>query len=252
MSLLVDRREGSKHLVKPLQRLGVETEITELPFGDVCFQGRGIGDTPLTIGVELKKLPDLVASLRSGRLADHQVPGMIGPEGMYNYAWLVIEGQYRVNTAGQLLHQTPIGWRAVPGGMNVAELEKQVLTLELCSGMHVRFTNRETDTVQFVVNLYRWFTDKAMDAHTSHLIAHQPNGIIPLSDFRATLMVRCPHMGRASSAAAEVRFGGSLRKAAMATVDDWAGVVMIDRKGKTKRLGARRAEEIVTFWRHEA
>lgn len=254
MSVLIDYREGSKHLLRPLQRRGLDVEITNLPYGDICFGGRGIGDAPVAIGIELKRLTDLVSSLRSGRLADTQLPGMMGtPEkrGLYDYGWLLIEGQYRVNKGGQLIHLTGEGWKPVKGGMNVAELEKQVLTLEMATGVHVRFTNREEDTVTFLYNLYRWWTDKPMDAHTSHLGGQRPQGIIPLSDFRATVEVRCPGMGHAMSLAAEVKFGGSLRRAAMATAEDWAGIQSIDRRGRVRRLGLSKAEEVVRFWRGE-
>jgi ERCC4-type nuclease len=252
VSILVDYREGSKHLLRPLQHRGLHAEITTLPYGDLAFTGRGVGDTPVIVGIELKRLTDLVSSLRSGRLADTQLPGMMGtPEkpGMYQYGWLVIEGQYRVNKGGQLIHLTRDGWKPVKGGMHVAELEKQVLTLEMAWGVHVRLTNREEDTVTFVTNLYRWWTDKPMDAHTSHLGGQRPQGILPLSDFRATVEVRCPGMGHAMSLAAEVRFGGSLRKASMATVEDWAGIQSIDRRGRVRRLGMSKADEVVKFWR---
>jgi ERCC4-type nuclease len=223
--------------------------MVDLPFGDVMFEGRGVGDAKINIGIELKKLNDLVASLRSGRLVDHQIPGMIGPDGVYAHAWLVVEGQYRMNKAGQLLGQKGGGWKPIPGRMTVSEMEKQLLTIENCMGVHVRFANREDDTVSFLQTLYRWWTDKPLDAHTSHLMMHQPTGIIPLSDFRATLMVRCPGMGRASSLAAETWFGGNLRKAAMAPAEEWAGIATIDKDGKIKRLGLTRGMAIEKFWR---
>lgn len=251
--ILVDRREHDQHpqIARALQKLGLPVEVTELTFGDVAWTGRGVGDVPVFVGVELKRLTtsDAIDSIRSGRLADHQIPGMIGPDGIYEYGFLCIEGQYRVNDHGQLLVLDRDGWRLAPRGMTAAELEKSVFTYELCSGMHVRYTNKEQDTLRLLVNLYRWFTDKPMDAHTSHLAAHQPQGILPLSDFRATLQVRCPGMGRAMSKAAEVKFGGSLRRAAMAPAQDWATVAATDRKGKTKRLGLKRGTEIEQWWR---
>jgi ERCC4-type nuclease len=247
--IFVDYREGSEHLVEPLEARGLPVDKVDLPFGDVMFEGRGVGNEPVNVGIELKKLNDLVASLRSGRLVDHQIPGMIGPQGLYAHAWLVVEGQYRMNKVGQLVGQTGGSWKPIPGRMTVTELEKAVMTIEMCMGVHVRFTNRQDDTVQFIQNLYRWWTDKALDEHTSHLTMHQPTGIIPLSDFRATLMVRCPGMGRATSMAAEVKFGGNLRKAALASAEEWAAVSTMDKGGKVKRLGLKKGMEIEAFWR---
>lgn len=248
--IYVDYREGSKHLKSPLLARGVPAEITDLPFGDVAFEGRGIGDKPVQIGIELKRLTggDLVTSLRSGRLEDHQIPGMIGPKGMYDWAFLIVEGAYRVNKAGQLITLGRQGWRPVQGRMHVAEMEKRLLTLELCAGVHIRFTNREEDTTTTIVNLYRWWTDKSFDQHRSQYTLQHPTSLVPLSDFRATLMVRCPGMGLAASLAAELRFKGNLKKAAMATADDWGAIQTIDRKGSTKRLGLAKGREIAEFW----
>jgi ERCC4 domain len=247
--IYVDYREGSKHLLKPLTAAGVPVEKTDLPFGDVAFEGRGVNNESVMIGVELKKLNDLVASLRSGRLVDHQIPGMVGPEGIYKFAWVLVEGQYRTGKAGELIALTGRGWRQVPGQMSVSEMEKRLHTIALCTPMRVWTTNREEDTVSWLVSLYRWWTDKSLDQHATTQEVHQPNGIIPVSDFRATLMVRCPAMGRSSSLAAEKRFGGSLRKAALATAEDWANIETQDRKGGTKRVGLKRGAEIEAFWR---
>ncbi len=252
--ILVDRREDEQHpqIVRSLRKLGVAAEVTELTFGDFAFTGRGHGDVPVFVGIELKRLTtsDAIDSLRSGRLADHQIPGMVGVDGIYEYGFLVVEGQYRANTAGQLVVFHRTGWKPAPGGMTVSTLEKHLLTFSFAyPRLTVWQTNRPEDTLAFLVNLFHWFTDKPMDAHTSHLAAHQPQGIIPLSDFRATLQVRCPGMGRAMSKAAEVQFGGSLRKAAMAPAQDWATVAATDRKGRTKRLGLKKGTEIEQWWR---
>ncbi len=252
--VLVDYREDEKHpdIARNLRKAGVAAEVTTLTFGDCAFTGRGHGDVPVFVGIELKRLTtsDAIDSLRSGRLADHQIPGMVGQDGIYEYGFLVIEGQYRANTAGQLVVFSHKGWKPAPGGFTVSMLEKHLLTFSFAyPKLTVWQTNRPEDTLAFLMNLFHWFTDKPMDAHTSHLAAHQPQGIIPLSDFRATLQVRCPGMGRAMSKAAEQKFGGSLRKAAMAPAQDWATVASVDRKGKTKRLGLRRGTEIEQWWR---
>ncbi len=252
--ILVDRRENEQHpqIARTLQKAGLTVEVTELSFGDFAFTGRGVGDVPVFVGVELKRLTtsDAIDSIRSGRLADHQLPGMVGEDGLYEYGFLVVEGQYRSNTHGQLLAFTHKGWKPVPGGMTVSSLEKSLLTYRFSyPRLTVWPTNRPEDTLAFIVNLYRWFCDKPMDAHTSALASHEPSSILPLSDFRATLQVRCPGMGRAMSKAAEARFGGSLRKAAMAPAADWAGVTATDRKGKSKRLGLKKGTEVEAWWR---
>ena len=252
--LLIDRREHKEHpeLTRRLRKAGLTVEPTTLDFGDFGFTGRGVNDAPVFVSVELKRLTtsDAVDSIRTGRLADHQLQGMVGVDGIAEYGFLVIEGQYRADRSGRLLVFQRTGWQPAHGSMTVSALEKSLLTYRFSyPKLAVWPTNRPEDTVAFLVNLYHWFTDKPMDAHTSALASHEPQGILPLSDFRATLQVRCPGMGRAMSKAAEGRFGGSLRRAAMAPAQDWATVAAVDRKGKTKRLGLKRGTEIEKFWR---
>src|ERR1035437_3942143 len=136
--ILVDRRVGSNDLLAPLKAAGFDAQLVELAFGDIAFEGKGLNGTPLNVGVELKRLGDLVSSLRTGRLAGHQLPGLLRT---YDYAWLLVEGQWRANAAGQVTTQKRSRlWTVIPGKMTASELDKQLLTLELCGGLHVAHT----------------------------------------------------------------------------------------------------------------
>lgn len=249
MILIDDRedRKGSGELIKPLKAAGYEVLKTRLEYGDVSFEGRGSGGKSVSVGIELKRLSDLQGSLRSGRLAGHQLPGLLGPEGIYDYAFLVVEGQYRADSTGHLMvfKGARKGWRPLPGGMTVAEMEKQILTLEMCVGIHIRFTTDRDATVRFIGLLYRWFTDTALDAHTSHLAIHQPTGVLPLSKRRQALC-GIPGVGRKLSNVVESQFG-SIRNAVNASVDDWAALESTDDKGRTRKLGTKVATQIVDF-----
>jgi len=238
--ILVDRRVGSKELLTPLQASGYDAEITELEYADIAFVGRGPNGSSLDIGVELKNLNDLVQSLRSGRLAGHQLPGL---RATYEHAWLVVEGQWRTNDAGMVItyQGKQRGWVPLHGKMTASELEKQVLTLELCGGLHVRYTNSRRDSVRFMGTLYRWFTDVAADQHTSHLALHQQPTLVPISDFRQTVC-RFPGVGLKASLAVEVTFESSLRDAVNADMHAWANIVVGER-----RLGEKTAQRIVNF-----
>src|ERR1035437_1042749 len=128
--ILVDRRIGSNDLLAPLKAARFEVQLVELEVGDIAFEGKGPNGTTLNVGVELKVLGDRINSLRTGRLAGHQLPGLLKP---YDYAWLLVEGQWRANAAGPVTTQKRRGlWAAVPGKMSASELDKQLLTLELC------------------------------------------------------------------------------------------------------------------------
>ncbi len=127
-----------------------------------------------------------------------------------------------------------------------SQMEKRVLTLELLDGLHVRFTNTRRDSVVFLSNLIHWWTDKAMDEHTSHLHDHQPLGFLTISDFRSVVQ-RFPGISLGTSLAVELHFQSNLRKAVCAGVNEWAGITTLDRKGQARRLGIKKAEKIVAF-----
>jgi ERCC4-type nuclease len=245
--LLVDYREGSKDLLKPLLAAGLPAEIANLDSGDLAFQGKGVKGVPLAVGIELKRLDanstDLTQSLQSGRLSGEQLPKMLGKDGAYDYAWLLIEGSWRHDEAGHItVYQGPKrGWTPIRGGITAAELEKRVLTLELCGGLHVRHTSSRRDSVRFIAALYHWWVDTSLDAHQSHLAVHEPNSLIHISDFRRAVSA-WPGIGLKTSKAVEGCFRGSVRRAASASESDWAE---LDIDGK--RFGTARAKKLVAF-----
>ncbi len=190
------------------------------------------------------KSTDLIQSLRSGRLAGGQLPKMLGPNGAYDYAWLLIEGTWRHDADGLVsaYYGPRRGWCKVPGKMSATELEKHVLTLELCGGLHVRFTNSRRDSIRFIGALYRWWSDKSLDSHTTHLAIHDTPTLVPISEFRQ-VVARLPGIGIKTSLAVEARFA-SLSEAFAAGVNEWAAITTGD-----KRLGLKTATRVVEFIR---
>src|ERR1035437_2438758 len=240
--ILVDRRIGSNDLLAPLKAAGFEAQLVELEFGDIAFEGKGPNGTTLNIGVELKVLGDLVNSLRTGRLAGHQLPGLLKT---YDYAWLLVEGQWRANALGQVAIQRRRGvWGVIPGKMSASELDKQILTLEMCGGLHVFHASTRADTVRFIGNLFHWWTDRSLDGHTSHLALHTAPAVYAISPFRAAVC-QWPGIGIKVSKVVEERFG-SIRSSAAAPVEEWARITTGDRK-----LGHKTAARVVKFLRGE-
>jgi len=236
--ILVDRRIGSNDLLKPLQQAGFEAQLVELEFGDIAFEGKGPNGTTLNVGVELKVLGDLINSLRTGRLAGHQLPGLLKT---YDYTWLLVEGEWRVDPRGYVITGKT---KKSHSHMMASELDKQLLTLELCGGLHVAHTHTRADTVRFLGNLYRWWTDRAVDQHTSHLALHVSPTVYAISPFRAAVC-QWPGIGVKTSKAVESRFH-SIRGAASASVEEWAQITTGERK-----LGRKTAERVVKFLRGE-
>jgi ERCC4-type nuclease len=237
----VDTRAGSNELIKPLRAAGLPVEEAQLEFGDLGFLGRGEGGLPLLIGIEHKKLPDLVQSLNTDRLAGHQLTGMLR---MYDRCYLIIEGEWDVDGAGRVITPTAIRGRVVPlkGAPLASVLEQRVLTLEHRGGLRVRWTRNQQETIRYVHALFRFWCDRDLDDHRSHLALHavdlDRSLLEPVSDERR-VYAAIPSIGYTRSAAVEKHFP-SLWAAANALEAEWQ---------KVDGIGKKLASNIVTFIR---
>lgn len=223
MTVMVDAAVGSRELVKPLCALGLPAELTHLHAGDVAFMGRGWKGRPIGIGVELKKISELAGSLETGRLPLDQAPKMLKA---FEHSWIVVEGMWRT-PRGRLVtlgrHGRP---RETRGRLSGDELEKQMLTLEI--GMtepgerylRTRYVPTRADTLRFIVSLYRWWTDKDMDQHKTHVGIYRPPTLIDISQFRQTVAT-LPGIGVKRSLEVEQFFVGSLELAFAASRERW-------------------------------
>lgn len=241
--LLVAKEPSSAELEGPLQRMGLPAEKTHLDFGDFAFLGRGVGGKQVMVGIELKKVNDFIGSLRTNRLQGHQGPGMLST---YDYRYLLIEGQTRTDKFGLVNQRGKFGrWKPVRGKMTTMELEERILTLVHNGGFHfVRTTNTRRDTLLWIAALYRWWTDRDMDEHKSHLGIHTPSGVVPLTRFRKAVYA-LPGIGLKTSLAAQQKFR-SLRRAFTSSERDWAELVTTDSEGKSRRLGEKEAARIIS------
>ena len=102
--IFVDYRAGSHELVAPLKALGLPVEETTLDAGDVAFSGRGEKGKEVLVGIEYKRLSDLISSLRTERLQGHQLVAM--SEAGFDYSWLLIEGELLYDSRGRLQRRT--------------------------------------------------------------------------------------------------------------------------------------------------
>lgn len=246
--ILVDNRAGSKELVKPLSHLGLTVSETTLDFGDIAFEGRGTKGVSVGVGIEFKQLEEFLQALRSGRFVGHQLAGMLLA---YDFRWLVVEGEWRIEQSSGLILVERYNpktrrkeWLPARPRMTVTELDKQLLTLQLCGGLTgAYFTPRPTDTLRVITTLYRWFCDRDMDAHTSHLTIYRPAPAVPVSDFR-TIITGIPEVGWKVSLAAEKKFG-SVRRAIAASPKEWADLETLRDDGKLRRVGEKIAAKIV-------
>lgn len=252
--IFLDMRDGSDKLLEPLRKAGlpVEPASPQLRGGDLFFVGRGNAGAELSIGIEHKTVDDCVNSMRTQRLQGHQLPAMRaaeeGQKPLYDIAYLMIQGELITDASGHLARYT--GRRTLRSlGMSMSEFRKRVINLHLNGGLNPIFTKNQHDSVEWIRDLYRAWTDKALDEHTSHLAIYQPPTLVPLSQFEQTI-ASLPDVGikvaRASKRAfTHPRTGQpSIRRAINASAKEWAAVET-EKDGKLRKFGLAKAERLV-------
>lgn len=245
MTLFVDSRAGSHELVKPLLKLGLPVEETLLDSADVMFEGRGFAGEPILVGIEYKKLGELVQALRTERLQGHQLLKMRGADTpdsppLYPFAYLLIEGSVHVDAKGYLTRASKFGRppQRVGGSMTENELDKRIATIHRCGGLVPVWSDCQRRTCAIIAAWYRTFTDRSLDEHTSHVACYRPPSLVPLSEFRVFIQ-SIDGISFKTSKAIETYFGGSearIRDAVNAPYKVWAAI---------EGIGPKRAAQIV-------
>ena len=238
--ILVDPRAGSNELVQhpPLDDPSTAT-LERLESGDAAFDGKGPKGLAW-VGVEVKKVPDLLSSISTGRLQDKQIRGMLHD---YDERWLLIVGQHRPGVDGMLQYMKkakgqPARWARYQGGGRdylYARLEAFLLTLQHAGVRVMRVaTNREA--AHWIGCLHSWW-QKPWTEHRS-LQAHDMSqtvgagGLVPDGDPHlrqvAKTLSTLPGLGGKRALAAARHFG-SIGRAIEADAGKWAEVEGIGR-----------------------
>jgi len=231
--ILLDSRVGSKHLLRPLLAMGLPTGLTGLDFGDIAFDGKG-PECSVAVGIELKRLDDLIGSLSTKRFQVHQLPGMLKT---YQWPILIIEGQYRESSDGLIEKGVTFGsrlnWMRHRSTMTYQRLEGTLLTLTFATGFRILKTLDTQDTARTVARLYRWW-QKDWACHQSHKVGSKggpaQEGAI-LRDpwfnrdqyFVESVAFQVPGLGTKRATAAARHFG-SARRMSWASPAEWEKV----------------------------
>ena len=144
-------------------------ELRTLPAGDVELEGRGPGGRPLLVGVEFKRIPDMLACVRDGRFAD-QLRRM---KARYEVRWLLVEGEWEVGSGGALGVRERRGYRE-RAGHTYQEAAAWLLTMVQRGGVLVWRTRDRAESVAWLRALYWWWTSKDFEEHRAHLEWYQP------------------------------------------------------------------------------
>ncbi len=164
--ILVDDRTGSAELA-PL--LTTPSHITRLEYADFSFIGNG-PHGPVSVGVERKTIMDLISSIASGRLSGHQMIGLIDN---YDWVYLLVEGQWRVDArTGDLFRKILITnrWVKVRLGKRTFKgfaIYNFLNTVRVMCDILIVRVNTPKETAQWLDGVYKWW-GKPWEAHKSH------------------------------------------------------------------------------------
>lgn len=144
-----------------------------LSTGDFCFAGNG-PDGDCLVGVERKRIKDMLSSIRLGRLAEQLVEMLK----YYEYSFLVLEGTFRTNWHSGIL-EDKFGRDYSPvyvGKSTFLGLELESALSSIMATTPVRYirTRSERETVEWLVSLNHAFS-KPWDQQLAKITAiHQP------------------------------------------------------------------------------
>lgn len=225
--LYLDRRIGSEHLQSPLERLGIPVELITMNFADAAFLGHGAeGENSVSLGIEIKKIRDLLNSIQDGRLSGHQLPGLLRS---YDAVWLIIEGLWRPSPTDGLLELYVRGkWEALALGRRqylYKEASNYLTTLEMKAGIRIRRTANGEETAHVIADLYRWWNDKAWEQHRSHLSLHRhvEHALLVSPPLRRRIAAELPGIGQDRSGAVAGHFK-TTREMLAAGVPEWRAI----------------------------
>lgn len=181
--ILVDNATGSWELQSLIQKQGIACDKAALAGADACFEGYG-PDGTTGIGVERKRIRDMLDCIDTGRYSGHQAVMM---RGMYGFRFVALEGFWRPDTrSGLLLRGIPepdgkMGWTDQWGpGMHRVMYYKlrRYLFSVMMTGVHLLYTRDIAHTAYDIMELYHYF-QKPWHEHKSQLALHHRTLTIP-------------------------------------------------------------------------
>lgn len=224
--ITIDDRVGSKELYSMLKNC--PAQLGHLNSADFAFLGQGTDNEPLAIGVERKKIMDLLQSMASGRLAGHQLPLMLRE---YHVQYLIVEGYYTPDPRNGLLtawkRELHLGSRR----FSAKEVFGYLHSLQIRRGIYLWRTHTPRETAQLVEILYSWWTKKNLDQHLSYLARHQEYADLSTKKlpFVRRVAVELPGIGR-EKAKLVLKMFPTLKAMIDASKEDW---MQIEGIGKT-------------------
>jgi ERCC4-type nuclease len=235
-SMKVDSRAGSNELIAPLLRLGVPVESATLPAGDVEVMGIGPEGRPVLVGIEVKKLNDVLTCMRDGRFSE-QLRGM---SNYFEVKWLLIEGRLRgMDNIMEIAHKNK--WRK-DGHYRYQEFVSWLQTMCIRGGVLLWRTENQDETVAWLRSLWVWWTSKEYETHRAHLDYYRPELLGGVTPFEPPTLVQkvaacLPGIAGKRSKAISAHFS-SVHDMTCADVEEWGSIPGVGKKGAKKIVDA--------------
>lgn len=175
--ILLDPREKEEYALGQYIR---HAEVSTLAFGDAAILGYG----DVLVGVERKRVGDLLRVIADGRFVSEQLPGLAGT---YSRIYLLVEGEYTARGDGALLVKGSRGQWEQPSwgrqdGWRYAEVARWLISLEESTGVRIARTGSPQESAAWLENLEGEFL-RDPEKRRSHLAVYQPAfaGLLPPS-----------------------------------------------------------------------
>lgn len=174
--IYIDDRIGSAELLPVFQSHHIRPtcQLKRLSAADFCFSGNGPSGYCM-IGVERKRLRDMLNSIRTGRFSGEQLPKLLD---QYEYCYLIVEGYWKTDQAtGTLLERYGKTWYPVylsndnKSPFAALELQYFLNTIRIHTGVCVLYSHNEHDTVDQTTGLWKYYA-KPWQRHHEHLALH--------------------------------------------------------------------------------
>ncbi len=205
-----------------------EAVVVTMEYGDAAFVGKG-PEGDVNVGIERKRIGDLLNSIATGRLMGHQLPGLLSS---YDRVYLVVEGEWRGNPITRMVEAPRRRgvWADITHGRRFTyEGVWALLTTVENLGVTVRTTRNMTETCHMIEGMERWW-NKEWEKHKSHMAMHKRvvTGTPTYLTSRTSSLIRriaseLPHIGHDRSLVVE-RYFSSVLHMINAGEEEWIGI----------------------------
>lgn len=169
--VMVDDRTGSGEVAPILRGLHVPVKVERMDSADFAFEGCG-PHGPMLVGVERKKVREMIQSIESGRFEGEQLPKMLKT---YEQSWLIVEGVWRPNPQSGVLEEgSHGGWQETMFGRKgfaFCQLDNFLTSMQARVHLMLKYSATVTDTAHLVKGMWQWYR-KPWSSHKSGLVIY--------------------------------------------------------------------------------